>query len=222
MNTNAAFEPVQLRWKSNSCAYDVVILALYHLWCENSTMWNKHFSKQFKELRFFTGKFQQVFDKKLKLERARYLWRCKLHKRNPANYTMDGFTDMTQLLPDVLQLKENLITKVSTCVSCKKEVERYQCKNSWCSQTIPLWSSYLKFVHHKKIVPSMQGYINYSNKIPLTRLSCCSDNYFLTETYFEQEPTVLGFLLPDFMRSTSQLIQAFQFNKTIKIAYENS
>ena len=130
-NCNLALEPVQLRWRNNSCAYDVVILTLYQLWCENQSLWSKMFAQQFKDLYFFTGRFQHVFNNKFNLEKARYLWICRLHKRSPENYTMNGFTDMLELLPEVLQLKSNLITKVSTCVSCKKEVERYQCNNSW-------------------------------------------------------------------------------------------
>ena len=80
---NLALEPVQLRWRNNSCAYDVVILTLYQLWCENQSLWSKKFAQQFKDLHFFTAKFQQIFKNKLKLERARYLWRCRLHKRSP-------------------------------------------------------------------------------------------------------------------------------------------
>ena len=68
----------------------------------------------------------------------------------------------------------------------------------------------------------MQGYINYSDKMPMSNLKCCSNKYFLTETVFEQEPILLGFLLPDFMKSTSLLLQSFNFDKIISIRYKNN
>jgi hypothetical protein len=215
-------KPLQLKWSNNSCAYDVIILALYQLWLESPSLWTKQFVSQFKDLYFLSTKFQKVNNSELTLERVRYLWRYRLHKKNPNTYTMHGYTDMLQLLPEILQLNSNLITKVSTCVDCLKEVENYQGTTSWYGHYNSIWSSYLKFVHHRKATASIQGYINYSTKVPLTRIKCCTNNYFSTQTSFKQEPTILGFMLPDFSHMNNTLLQTFKFNKSISIYYDDS
>ena len=120
-----------MKWRNNSCAYDVLIYTLYHLWIENESEWSKIFISDFKNLYFLVNQFKLVKNQTQSFEKARYLWRQKLSKKEPQNFNIYSFTDILDLFQYSFKLNKLLLTTTTTCLNCLKILQDINLSETW-------------------------------------------------------------------------------------------